>query len=413
MRTRGVAFAARTPWRVALTLISGLLVAPPAHAQTVQSNPDDLADRARIRFGPFYFQPWIALTNAGYDANVFNDYQDPKEDFTFTLTPGLDGGMRAGVARLNFRFVSDYVWYQTYDSEQGVDGTARAQFELRYDWLRPFVSADWTNTRSRPGYEIDARAERNTPVYEGGVDVRIASRTWIVLSYRRASTEFLPGEIYNGVPLGRALNNTAQTMTAGLRVEMTPLTMLTLLAHRQRVQFDTSTFRDNESWSFLPAVEFSPDALLSGRASVGYRSLTAATIGVPDFRGVVANVGLRYQPLPGTSIGLTGERDVAYSFEDVSPYYILTGAAASYAQRLIGSFEVAVQGRREWLGYRVIEGAGSPRQDTVTVYGVGAGYRFGDLGRLGLDVERARRRSDLSQREYRGTRVYGSFRFGF
>jgi hypothetical protein len=396
-----------------VALAAVLLAGTPARAQQVAPPPEDLADRARMRLGPFYFQPWIALTNAGYDTNIFNDYQEPKEDFTFTLTPGLDGGMRAGPARLNFRFVTDYVWYQTYKTEEGVDGSTRLQFELRYYWFRPHVTGEWINTRSRPGYEIDARAERNLPTYEAGADVRLASRTWAVFTYRHAATRFLEGEIYEGVPLDQALNNTTQAYTAGVRFELSPLTSLSLLGGLDEVRFDHSTFRDNESWFLMPTLDFSPDALVSGQAAVGYRNLTAKTAGVPDFQGVVANVSLRYGLSASTSLGFGASRNVTYSFEETYPYYLLSSASASFGQRLVGSLAVTVRGQLEWLDYRAIEGLSTERQDRVAIYGGGPTYRLGDLISLGLEIEWTERESEAPERSYRGMRVFGSFRYGF
>jgi hypothetical protein len=396
-----------------LVFAAAFVDARPAGAQQVAPIAEDLADRAHMRLGPFYFQPWIALTNAGYDTNVFNDYAEPKEDFTFTLTPALDGGMRAGPARLNFRFLTDYVWYRTYKSEQGVDGSILLQFELRYHWLRPHVSGEWVNTRSRPGYEIDARAERNLPTYEAGADLRLASRTWAVLEYRHGATRFLEGEVFQGVSLDQALNNTTQTSTAGVRFELTPLTTLSLLARLEQVRFDSASFRDNESWLFVPTLNFSPDALLAGQAAVGYRSLTALTAGVPDFRGVIANVALRYSPLPSTSIGFGGSRDIAYSYETAYPYYLLSEVRALFTQRIVAAFELTAQGRLEWLDFSVVEGLAASREDSVAIYGGGAGYRMGDMVRVGVDVEWSERQSDQPGHSYQGTRIFGSFRYGF
>jgi hypothetical protein len=243
--------------------------------------------------------------------------------------------------------------------------------------------------------------------------VRIASRTWVVISYSHAATRFLAGEVYEGVPLDQALNNTTRASTAGLRFELSPLTTLSLLTRLEQVRFDSAIFRDNESWVFMPTFAFSPEALLSGRASIGYRSLTAKTAGVPDFRGMVANVSLSYAPLPSTNLSFGGARDIAYSFEDTYAYYVLNGINIGITQRIIGAFEVTARGGWEWLDYLAVEGLSSPRQDTVTLYGGGIGYRFGDLARVGLDVERSERRSDLPDRAYQGTRIFSSFRYGF
>ncbi len=395
-------------------LVGTFAVAAPSLAQPSAPIPEDLADRARIRAGPFFLQPWIALTNAGLDTNVFDDYQDAKEDYTLTLTPGLEGGARAGVARLGVRVVSDYVWYRTYKSEQGVDTSTRLQFELRSFWVRPWVAADWVRTRSRVGVEVDARARRSLPAYEGGVDLRFASRTWIVLSYRRQETRFLAGEVFEGVPLDESLNHRAESANVGLRVELTPLTTLTLGVQGSRTRFVRAAFRDAESVAFLPALDFSPDALVNGRAMVGYRRFVPETAGVPVFAGVVANLGLRYAPLSSTSFGLGGGRDVAYSFEFDYPYYVQTDVAVSAGQRIVGSFEVSGQGRRIWLAYRPFAASEAPaRTDVVSSYGVGAGYRFGELAHLGLNVERVERRSARPERGYRGLRVFGSVRYGF
>lgn len=385
----------------------------PSLAQPGSPIPEDLADRARFRAGPFYLQPWIALTNAGLDTNVFDDYKGAKEDYTLTLTPGVEGGARAGLARVGVRVVTDYVWYRTYKSEQGVDSSTRLQFELRSFWVRPWVAADWIRTRSRVNVEVDARARRSVPTYEGGADVRVASRTWLVLSYRRQATEFSPGEVFLDVPLDLALNHRAESLHAGVRVELTPLTSVSLGVQATRTRFAHATVRDATSWAFLPAFEFAPEALFRGRAMLGYRRFVPETAGVPAFTGVVAGVGLGYAPFSGTSIGLGADRDVAYSFEPDAAYYVQTGASASLTQRLVGSFEVTGQGRRLWLAYRPFRRDGiAGRTDMVTSYGVGAGYRFGELARVGLDVERVERRSERPERQYRGLRVFGSVRYG-
>jgi hypothetical protein len=390
------------------------LRAAPVRAQPVTPGPADLADRARFRFGPFYLQPWISVTNAGLDTNVFDDYEDAKEDYTATITPGVEGGVRAGVVRLNGRLVSDYVWYRTYKSEQGVDTSTRVQFEVRWFWLRPWVASEWARTRSRVSAEIDARAQRSLPVHEAGVDVRLASRTWLVFSYRRQTTAFLAGEVFRGIPLDEALNHLAEAVNAGLRLELTPLTTLSLGAQATRARFVHATFRNAESLAFLPALDFSPEALLNGRAAVGYRRFVPERPDVPVFAGLVASVGLGWTPLSGTSFGIGAGRDVAYSFEFEYPYYVQTEASASAAQHLVGSFDVTGQARRVWLDYQPFADAGVPaRTDRVTSFGGGARYRFGELAQLGLDVERVERRSDRPDREYRGLRVFGSVRYGF
>ena len=46
----------------------------------------------RLRLGPLFLNPTVALTNAGVDDNVFNEADSavPQSDFTLTLTPATD-----------------------------------------------------------------------------------------------------------------------------------------------------------------------------------------------------------------------------------------------------------------------------------------------------------------------------------
>src|SRR5262249_40999792 len=75
--------------------IAVILLARQATAQNVDE-PDPA--RVRVRIGPLWINPTVAMTNIGVDNNVFNepDDQDPKSDFTFTLSPAVDLWLRVG-----------------------------------------------------------------------------------------------------------------------------------------------------------------------------------------------------------------------------------------------------------------------------------------------------------------------------
>ena len=77
---------------VALALL--ILTVPASAQQELLPPPPDAENNvSRLRLGPFWLNPSIALTNAGIDTNVFNepDSHNPKSDFTFTITPPADG----------------------------------------------------------------------------------------------------------------------------------------------------------------------------------------------------------------------------------------------------------------------------------------------------------------------------------
>src|SRR3989442_5452601 len=47
----------------------------------------DPASEAPMRLGPLALTPSVSLTNFGIDSNVFNEVDNPKRDFTATLSP--------------------------------------------------------------------------------------------------------------------------------------------------------------------------------------------------------------------------------------------------------------------------------------------------------------------------------------
>lgn len=404
---------------LALVVVLGVVQAAPGAAQEPPSQeppgtvPDSVVDRALIHAGPFFLHPTLALRDIGIDSNVFNASENPQEDFTLTLVPALSGGFRIGPVRLLIVDTVEYVWYKELSSERSVNGGLAGKFEVRWNRLRPFVDVQALRTQARKGDEIDARAPRSEPTYGGGMDLGIASRTWLTLEYQYRETRYDSGASYQYVPLDQALNERTRTASVGMRFELSPLTRLEVTGRLEKVRFATSTFRDNDSYLVSGAFTFDPDALLAGSASVGYRNLQARTEGTPDFRGVTARVALTYTGLPATRFSVGVSRDIAYSYEDQYAYYVGSETSASVTQNVVGPVELVARGRLAWLDYRGTVGPAPERRDRVDSYGGGLGFRLGDASRLGFEAEWVERRSDVPDRNYKGLRLFGSITYGF
>ena len=90
----------------------------PGSSQTI----DEIRKGYRLHGGPFYINPGILLKELGVDTNVFNQPDQQKSDFTFTITPKADIAIpfaRRGLIRTTA--ASDLVYYQKYDSERSID----------------------------------------------------------------------------------------------------------------------------------------------------------------------------------------------------------------------------------------------------------------------------------------------------
>lgn len=389
---------------------------------TAQAPVEDVAAGARFHWGPVFLTPALVVKEIGIDSNVFNDPEAPREDFTATLSPQLLVGLRAGSLRVSVATTTDYVWYRQLVEERSTNTGTEARVDVLLGRVRPFVRGRFVDTRERPGFEIDRRARRTEPAYGGGIDLGLGSRTRLVAAGEVQGLAFAAGESFRGVNLDEALNRESRVVAAALRVTLTPFTTVAISGSRETARFDTATFRDADSVRLLGSVEFQPDAVINGSAQFGLRRFRPRATEVPAFDGIVATVNLGYTLLGMTRFGVTVQRDLAYSIEDDTPYYVLTGAGGSLTQRIGGPFDVTAGITRRWLAYRGHERAGSrdggiaeaPRRDVIDVATAGLGVQLGSVTRLGVTVEFAERRSNSPRgRPFERTKLFASLTYQF
>jgi hypothetical protein len=373
------------------------------------------AENPRFITGPFYFTPTIALKEIGVDSNVLNSPEGPEDDFTWTFAPAVNGGLRIGRARLTTNATVDFVFFNEHSDQNSINQKYDVQAEGSLDRFRPYVAYEILLTRSRPGFEIDTRARRTEPLVRGGIDFRVSPRTSFGVSAQRTFSEFEEGEEFDGQELQTVLNRHEDTVGGNVRYALTPLTTLVMLVDFERTRFDFEDLRDADSYRIGPQFEFSPDALMRGRAFVGYRRFEALGSGVPDYTGVVASADLT-ATIRETRLEFRAERDVAYSYESVTPYYLISGFTLNAIQRLIGPLDVSGTVTYQNLSYRAVEDTiiGVDRVDRVLGAGGGIGFRLREGTRLGVVAEYAERTSNIDEAlPYDRVRIYGTVTYGF
>jgi hypothetical protein len=157
-----------------------------------------------------------------------------------------------------------------------------------------------------------------------------------------------------------------------------------------------------------------PLARISGRATIGVRAVRPTSSLLEDFTGIVAAVSVAYSFRDDTRLNLIADRDLRYSFEQLTPYYISSGVRATLTKRIFGSLDGQGFGGFERIAYRArVDAAGDGDADTAGTFGAGIGYRLGDGARLAINVERTSRSSPTPDREYARTRAYSTLTYGF
>jgi hypothetical protein len=400
--------------RLRLFVLMFVLLAGSAAAQQVPTATDDPVATAPIRFGALGLDPRLTLTNLGIDTNVFNTVDNEQADFTFAIKPGTDLFLRAGRGLFTVSGNAEFIYFNEFETERSINSDVRGLFEFRFNRFRPFASASWLDTRQRPGYEIDARARHYEADYHAGGDLRVASKSTVRVDFRHLDYGFAGDEVFNGQALNEELNRTLRAVEVSWRQRLTPLTMWVTRVSRETERFEFEDLRNSDSFRLSSGFELGRLALIRGSAMAGFRSLKPADGGIiPEFSGVTADVDVSYTAPSQTRLSAAVDRDVQYSYDTRTPYYVQTGWTATLTQRITGRWDVQLSGGRDRLAYQAIVQAVDARTDFVGRFGGGIGYAIGDQVRAGFDVQSLYRSSKVPGREYGGIRAGVSVTYGY
>jgi hypothetical protein len=383
---------------------------------SAQAEIDDARKNARLNLDGLYVTPTFQLKDFGLDSNVFNTPGEQSPDFTFTLAPGAKLALPIARRALVTATVGvDLVYFARYANQRSVnpDVTLRASGFLHRITL--FTQAGYVNSRQRLNQEIDARARRTDKNVEAGVEARIVPKLTATLSGSAGRVDYADAQFFRDVSLREALAEDQRSLLASLDYRATPYTTFVLRSEAREDRFLFSSFKDSDSYRVMPGVEFKPRALISGSAYVGFRSLQFLDPEVPNFKGLVANLSLRYTLQSATAFTVTFDRDAEYSYEPLSPYFVTADVGLSIRRQLVGAFDTTLGAQRYHYAYQDLPTVllGDPRVDITHSYSADIGYRLGRKGRLGVGLSYWTRDSTrASIVAYNGVRIGSTFSYG-
>jgi hypothetical protein len=396
--------------RGALVGALALLFLVPATAAA--QNDDAPPPAGTLVLGPVRITPTLVLKDMGIDNNVKNESVDPKSDFTFTLTPRAAVAFRMRRLRANVDLVTEYVYFQKYKDEAGVNTDTNARIELDLGWLKPYVSARGIDTKARLNPEVDARARHHDTTYGAGIAVSLGPRARFLVDATTNTVAYDPGEAFRGVELQESFNGRRENIDAGMGFELTPLTTLNVLAGRTQERFTLSPERNADTWRLRPSLNFTSDGILTGSAAVGYQRFETVSPTLPDYSGLDALVNVGVTIYSRHQLRLSVVRDVRFSYDQATAYYVDTILGGTWTMAIVGPFDVRATGSRTAMDYRA-EGDTDAGRDIVTAYGGGLGYHLTERARIGVDIDRSHRRSSFGgDREYDNNRIFAGLTWG-
>lgn len=380
----------------------------------VSAQTADGAAEPRFIFGPLGITPRVAVRDVGVDSNPRNSPDAADQDFTATVVPAVDSYLRIGRGRLTGKTSVEYLYFNESQDQRSFNFNQELRAEVTLNRLAPFATGGYLRSRQRPNLEIDTRVQQNTAFAGAGFALKLGSRSNVEFEARRSRFVYGDGD-YGDPTIALALDRDTDRYSVETRTALTPLTTLVVRGESLRDRFEFNPIRSSDSINVLPGFEFKPSALISGKVSVGYRRFDAIDATVPDFGGLVGALDTRYTWREQTQFSLKASRNIEYSIEEESPYFVTNGGGLEITQVLGLRWFVAARGGRTRLAYRnfIVNGVETTgRTDRVDLYGVGFGRFLGDDIRIGLDLNNVRRVSTIPSREYEGFRFGVSISYG-
>jgi hypothetical protein len=398
---------------VCAVLVAGSPAAALAQGPLTGGLPEGEPPVSAYRIGPVYLTPNFAIREIGTDDNVFDDPDNPQQDFMVVLAPDLAAYLRSGLIQVVFTSATDFTYYNKFKSERSIARQLRGRTDFLLSRFRPSIAGAIVDSRSRPNQEIDLRARRSEREISGSVAFEVSPLARAYVGASRVEVEFSEGEEFRGVALDRALNRRNESLQAGVRLALTPFTTLVVEGQSGKDSFEFTPTRNSDTKSGNAILTFGSEAIIVGTVRLGIRDFQTADPTLADFRGVTGAAGLTYTAFWRGRLSGLFERDVQYSFEEDEGYFVSTGGEITYNQRITGPFDLQVRWGRSGLSYadRV---TGEGRHDTTNTYAAGVGYNRDSGARIGLTYEQSGRDSlERPDRRYTRRKIFATLTYGF
>ena len=249
--------------------------------------------------------------------------------------------------------------------------------------------------------------------------MKVGTRTSVNADLERFATQYDRNQSFRGVDIATRLNHHSTFLTTGMRVVLTPFTTMGVDGGVGRDDFDLKPSLNTRNYRAGLTFDFSPDAVIRGRAAVGFHKLdpvspNAEPDGAQPFTGFTSAIDLGYTLLGGTRINPKLARDVSYSVSGTSPIFVSTAASLEVLQELVGPLDLVVHGSREKMAFPETPLAEQARTDYVEMYGGGLSVRLPNQGRIMFNYDNIRRRSNSgSAFGYERRHLYTSVTYGF
>jgi hypothetical protein len=258
--------------------------------------------------------------------------------------------------------------------------------------------------KARTGYEIDSRERTLSQTTTAGI--RTGGRKLRFDVHGTYGTvNYDPNARFLNVNLAQTMNRTETGAGLGVAYALSPYTSVTAGADQWFHRFPLDPTRDTNETTTSVGLRFSPRAVISGDAAIGYTRAAPLSPLAPPFAGITPRAGLTYKVHDILSLGVGAERGLENSFYGDRPYYVYTLYEGSATLAILGRFDIGGNLQYATLDYRYFLNATTPSEspDVVRMETVTAGAPIRKGMHAGVFVQRWRRISN--ERPYESVRI--------
>jgi hypothetical protein len=372
------------------------------------------AQEARFQTGAFRWTPVLTLRDAGLDTNVYDEAVNPRRDNLAVLSPQVDGVFDNGAWSLALSGKADFVYFQRYTGERSINRGGTARLDVPLSRVRPFAAIGYVDTRDRQNAEIDLRARRVERDVTLGANLQVTSRTAVEALVKGSDARFRDGENFRGVDLATRLNREATGGAVRGLFTLSPLTTFVVETELRRDRFVFSPEYDADNFTVQGGFEFAPDAVIRGRALVGYRKMDALGASAIPFDGLTTTVDLSYVLLGRTRFSSRVDREAQYSIGQ-QPYFLRTSYGGEVLHNVAGPLDLLGRYSRETLGYPGVPASRLPPSELlVNRYGGAIAVRPATRLAFSVNYEFTERLSETTpDLGFDRRRVYTTITYGF
>jgi len=406
--------ARRSIRALALVGIALQVLAGSAIAQAPPPAPPPMPT-GRFVMGPLTWTPTLALREAGVDSNVFNTATDPKEDITSAFGPSVDSTLALGVGRLETQGQAEYLYFERYTDQRAINGRVAGRLLFPVTRIRPILTGRWARAKERSGNELEVRVPRTEYGYGTGLGMTLTSGSTLDVTVGRDEMRYDKGVLFHGVDVGIRLDRRSTTADLAFRANLTPLTKLVVSAAGARDEFIHDSSRSTDNVRGVVGLEFASDAVITGRATVGYhRMVPRGSDKTMAFQGLTSAVDLNYALLGRTLFKARIARDTTYSVLEGRPFYLSTAGSLEIIHNLVGPIDLDVRGIREKMDYSATANGLPARIDYADTFGAGFVIRASEQTHIGVYFDdQMRDSSESSLVSYRRKHLYTTITYGF